>query len=55
MKEFLVGMGLGVVAGLIICKVNKPVADVVEKGVEKTKEIVEDVQTGPAPKKKEND
>lgn len=54
MKEFLVGMGLGIVAGLVICKVNKPVADVVEKGVEKTKEIVDDVQTTSAPKKKEN-
>ena len=53
MKEFIFGMGLGLVAGMVICKVNKPVADVVEKGVEKTKEVVEDIQTTPN-KKREN-
>lgn len=44
MKEFLIGMGLGFVVGAITCKTNKPVADTVEKGVEKGKEIIEDIK-----------
>ena len=54
MKEFLVGMGLGIVAGMVICKVNKPVSDVVEKGVEKTKEMVEELEPTPSKKKENN-
>lgn len=50
MKELLIGMGLGFVIGAIVCKTNKPFADTVNKGVEKGKEIIEDikdeVQTG---------
>lgn len=43
MKDLLVGMGIGFVVGAITCKYNKPVADTVEKGVEKGKEIISDV------------
>lgn len=43
MKDLLVGMGIGFVVGAITCKCNKPVADTVEKGVEKGKEIISDV------------
>lgn len=59
MKELLIGMGLGFVVGAIVCKTNRPFADTVEKGVEKGKEIVEDikdeVQTAQAKAKKQND
>ncbi|MBE7076772.1 MAG: hypothetical protein E7374_02640 [Clostridiales bacterium] len=44
MKEFLIGMGIGVVVGSIICKTNKPFSDAVEKGVEKGKEIMNDIK-----------
>lgn len=53
MKEFLFGMGLGLATGMVICKVNKPVANIVEKGIEKTKDIVDDIPTT-STKKKEN-
>ena len=43
MKDLLIGMGLGFVVGAIVCKCNKPVADTVQKGVEKGKEIITDV------------
>lgn len=44
MKELLIGMGIGFVVGAITCKTNKPIADTVEKGVEKGKEIIEDIK-----------
>lgn len=44
MKELLIGMGLGFIAGAIVCKLNKPFSDTVEKSVEKGKEIVEDIK-----------
>ncbi len=43
MKDLLVGMGIGFIVGAITCKCNKPVADTVQKGVEKGKEIITDV------------
>ncbi len=43
MKDLLVGMGIGFVVGAIACKCNKPMADTIEKGVEKGKEIITDV------------
>lgn len=43
MKELLLGMGIGFVVGAVTCKCNKPVADTIEKGVEKGKEIITDV------------
>ena len=43
MKELLIGMGLGFIVGAITVKANKPFGDVVEKGVDKGKEIIEDV------------
>lgn len=56
MKELLIGMGIGFVLGAITCKVNKPLADVVDKGVDKGKEIVEDIkdEIRSQAKKKEN-
>ena len=44
MKELIIGMGIGFVIGAIVCKTNKPVADTVGKGVEKGKEIIEDIK-----------
>lgn len=43
MKELLIGMGIGFMVGAITCKCNKPFADAVEKGVDKSKEIIEDI------------
>ena len=44
MKELLIGMGIGFVAGSIVCKTCKPFSNAMEKGVEKGKEIVEDIK-----------
>ncbi len=44
MKELLIGMGIGFVVGAIMCKTNKQMADCVEKGVEKGKEIISDIK-----------
>ena len=44
MKELLIGMGLGFIAGAIAVKTNKCLADKVEMGVEKGKEIFEDIK-----------
>ena len=44
MKELLIGMGLGFVVGAIMCKTNRPVADCVQKSVEKGKEIISDIK-----------
>lgn len=44
MKELLLGMGLGFIAGAIMVKSNKCFADKVEQGMEKGKEIVGDVK-----------
>ena len=44
MKELLLGMGLGFIAGAIMVKTNKCFAEKVEQGVEKGKEIVEDIK-----------
>lgn len=44
MKDLLIGMGIGIVVGAIICKTNKPVANCVEKTVEKGKEIIGDIK-----------
>lgn len=44
MKELLIGMGLGFVVGAIAVKTNKCLADKVEVGVEKGKEIIDDIK-----------
>lgn len=44
MKELLIGMGLGFIAGAIAVKTNKSFAEKVEMGVEKSKEIIEDIK-----------
>ena len=44
MKEFLIGMGIGFVVGSIMVKTNKCYADTVGKGVEKGREIIEDIK-----------
>lgn len=44
MKELLIGMGLGFMVGAIAVKTNKCFADKVEMGVEKGKEIIEDIK-----------
>ena len=56
MKELLIGMGIGFIAGAIVCKTCKPFSNAVEKGVEKSKEIVEDIkdEVQAQAKKKEN-
>lgn len=43
MKELLIGMGLGFMVGAIAVKTNKCLSDKVEMGVEKGKEIIEDI------------
>ena len=43
MKELLIGMGLGFMVGAIAVKTNKCLADKIEMGVEKGKEIIEDI------------
>ena len=56
MKELLIGMGLGFVAGAIVCKMNKPFGDTVEKGIEKSKEVITDIadEVQSQTKKKQN-
>ena len=44
MKELLIGMGIGFVVGSIMVKTNKSYAEAVGKGVEKGKEIIEDIK-----------
>ena len=44
MKELLIGMGLGFMVGAILTKTNKCFAEKVEVGVEKGKEIIEDIK-----------
>ena len=43
MKELLIGMGLGFMVGAIMVKTNKGFAEKVEMGVDKGKEIMEDI------------
>ncbi|MBO5954405.1 MAG: hypothetical protein J6Q13_00370 [Clostridia bacterium] len=43
MKELLIGMGLGFMVGAIAVKTNKCLAEKVEMGVEKGKEIFDDI------------
>lgn len=44
MKELLIGMGLGFMVGAIAVKSNKMLAEKVEAGVEKGKEIISDIK-----------
>ena len=44
MKELLIGMGIGFVVGAVMSKTNKPVADAIDKSVEKGKEIFTDIK-----------
>lgn len=37
-------MGIGFIVGAITCKMNKPFAEAVDKGVDKGMEIVEDIK-----------
>ena len=61
MKELLIGMGLGFMGGAIAVKSNKCIAEKVEMGVEKGKEIIEDIadeiktQTTKAKKEKQEE
>ncbi len=43
MKDLLIGIGIGFVVGAIMVKTNKPVEETVGKGIEKSKEIIEDI------------
>ena len=53
MKELLIGMGIGFIVGSIMVKTNKCYANAVEKGVEKGKEIIEDIKDEVQPKLKQ--
>ena len=44
MKELLIGMGLGFMVGAVLVKNNKTFAEKVDAGVEKGKEIINDVK-----------
>lgn len=59
MKELLIGMGLGFIVGAVAVKTNKCLAEKVEMGVEKGKEIIDDiseeVKSQAKSKKEEND
>ena len=52
MKELLLGMGIGFVIGSIVVKTNKCYANAVEKGVDKGKEIIEDIKDEMKPQQK---
>lgn len=65
MKEFLLGMGIGVVVGALVVKSNKDVASAVDKGkkmvdekIEEGKQFVEEnilkPKKSPAKSKKKN-
>ena len=59
MKELLIGMGLGFIVGAVAVKTNKCLAEKVEMGIEKGKEIIDDiseeVKSQAKSKKEEND
>ena len=59
MKELLIGMGLGFIVGAVAVKTNKCLAEKVEMGIEKGKEIIDDiseeVKSQVKSKKEEND
>lgn len=44
MKELLIGMGLGFMVGAIAVRSNKMLAEKVDMGVEKGKEIITDIK-----------
>ena len=44
MKELLIGMGLGFMVGAIAVRSNKMLAEKVDIGVEKGKEIITDIK-----------
>ena len=44
MKELLIGMGLGFMVGAIAVRSNKMLAEKVDIGVEKGKEIINDIK-----------
>ena len=52
MKELLIGMGIGFVVGSIVVKTNKCYANAVETGVDKGKEIIEDIKDEIKPQQK---
>ena len=43
MKELLIGMGLGFIVGAVAVRNNKCLAEKVDMGVEKGKEIIDDI------------
>lgn len=44
MKDLLLGMGIGFLVGAIAVRTSRPFAEKVQQGVEKGKEIMEDVK-----------
>lgn len=44
MKELLIGMGLGFMVGAIMTKTNKGFAEKIDQGMNKGKEIIEDIK-----------
>ena len=44
MKDLLLGMGIGFLVGAIAVRTSRPFAEKVQQGVEKDKEIMEDVK-----------
>ena len=57
MKDLLLGMGIGFLVGAVAVRTSKPFAEKVQQGVEKGKEIMEDVkdEVKSFAKKKEED
>ena len=43
MKDLLIGMGLGFIVGAVAVKSNKMLSNKIDKGVEKGKEVIEDI------------
>lgn len=44
MKDLLLGMGIGFLVGAITVRTSRPFAEKVQQGIEKGKEIMEDVK-----------
>lgn len=44
MKDLLLGMGIGFLVGAIAVRTSRPLAEKIQQGVEKGKEIMEDVK-----------
>ena len=44
MKDLLLGMGIGFLVGAVAVRTSRPFAEKIQQGVEKGKEIIEDVK-----------